>query len=374
MSAPFGFLSTGFNRKRLPDILAELEQGVENIFGNDVIQSDASVFGQFHGVYSAAIAEAWERLEELSWNLDPRTASGQGLDSIAWIMTGSGRLSGETDEQLRRRLGIDSSALSQAQNLTDDLILKLRLLNGVDVVTNYINETNQTDEYGLPPHSYAPVIAGNPDLTELADIIWKTHPVGITVHGSVPLQAIGADGRCHKVAYTPACKVYIAMRVFVCFRDSKCCTNYDLEEMRQALVDRGKSLIGKCPGFDIGEPVDRSKLFSALDQYTGVQITDIKLERRAKEFVTDIDCTPTDNLTYVTNDDGEAVLWAAENQCDDGSCQPEAWCDNFDKDNVCLGFNEYPDFDQVFIQFFTVDCDSCGKKEVVCEEPPVSAS
>lgn len=366
MSTPFGFLSTGFHRKRLPDILSELEQGVENIFGSDVIQSDSSVFGQFHGIYSGALAEVWEKLEELSWNQDPRTASGQGLDAIAWIMTGSGRLTDETDEQLRRRLGIDASALRQSQNLNDDLILRLRLLNGVDVVANYINETNEVDQFGLPPHSYAPVVAGEPDLNELAQTIWETHPVGITVHGSVPLQAIGADGRCHVVSYTPACKIYIAMRVFICFRNSKCCTNYDLEEMRQVLVERGKSLIGQCPGFDIGEPVDRSKLFSALDQYTGVQVTDIKLERRAMELVSDIECANTDELTYVTDNSGNSVLWATDQICEDGSCVGEVWCNHFDKDTICLGFNEYPDFDQAFIQFSTVECDSCGKKEVIC--------
>ena len=268
MSGPYGFLSTGFNRKRYPEILESLQDMAETVFGPDLIQTESTPMGQWHGIYAGALNEAWERLEELSWSFDPRQASGIWLERLAVIMTGQGRLDDESDEDLRKRLLSDSAALGRAQNLTDDLTFKLRSLPEVKLVAVWVNESNETDLFGLPPHSYAPIIVGNPNLQDVADTIWKTHPVGITIHGNNQLQATGADGRCHLIHYSPGCKIYIAVRVFLRFYDSRCCTNAEFESMRQRILAHAKSLIGKCPGFNIGEQINRYKLFEALSEFS----------------------------------------------------------------------------------------------------------
>jgi hypothetical protein len=50
----------------------------------------------------------------------------------------------------------------------------------------------------------------------------------------------------------------------------------------------------------------------------------------------------------------------------------EVWCSDFDKDTICLGFNDYPDFDQAFVQFFTVECGVCSADPFLSDrEPPI---
>lgn len=87
----FGLTPQGFNRKRLPDIVAEEENGLIAEFG-DINTTPQSVFGQFIGVISKTFTDIWEQLEAVYFSSYPNTAEGVSLDYVV-ALNGITRLS-----------------------------------------------------------------------------------------------------------------------------------------------------------------------------------------------------------------------------------------------------------------------------------------
>lgn len=57
MAIEYGLLPTGFRRKRLPEILRDLNERLSDKLGIKVQTTANSVIGQIHGVYAHALAE-----------------------------------------------------------------------------------------------------------------------------------------------------------------------------------------------------------------------------------------------------------------------------------------------------------------------------
>jgi len=90
----FGVLPTGFERKRLPDILEDLNAQLQQVFGSNINVSPESPEGQINGLLAESYANLWE-LIEFSYNaFDPSSATGETLSSLV-TLNGITRL-GET--------------------------------------------------------------------------------------------------------------------------------------------------------------------------------------------------------------------------------------------------------------------------------------
>lgn len=76
----FGLSSTGFVRKRLEDIKAELENAFVEKFGN-VRTDPESLNGQLIGIFADAIAKEDEQLENIYYAMYPNSAEGVALDN-----------------------------------------------------------------------------------------------------------------------------------------------------------------------------------------------------------------------------------------------------------------------------------------------------
>lgn len=88
----FGVLPTGFERKRLPDILDDLNSQLSQVFGNNINVSPESPEGQINGLLAESYANLWE-LIEFSYNaFDPSAATGETLSSLV-TLNGITRLS-----------------------------------------------------------------------------------------------------------------------------------------------------------------------------------------------------------------------------------------------------------------------------------------
>ncbi len=78
-----GLTAAGFERKRLPEIKAEIEAALKAQFGNDIDLRSESVFGQLVGVLALPISDLWEEAENIYLAFDPDYAEGVSLDSLA---------------------------------------------------------------------------------------------------------------------------------------------------------------------------------------------------------------------------------------------------------------------------------------------------
>jgi uncharacterized phage protein gp47/JayE len=83
-----GLTSTGITIKDVDEIIDDMASNqVANIDADINTEAD-SILGQLNGVYGAALAEAWELLEEIYQSAYPDTASGQSLSYVS-ALTGA---------------------------------------------------------------------------------------------------------------------------------------------------------------------------------------------------------------------------------------------------------------------------------------------
>ena len=81
----YGLSDTGFLRKRLPEILADKNTAVTDVFGPDINLTPQSPDGQINGVLSESDADLWE-LSEAAYNaFNPSAATGNALSALVQI-------------------------------------------------------------------------------------------------------------------------------------------------------------------------------------------------------------------------------------------------------------------------------------------------
>lgn len=81
----YGILPTGFSRKRLDQLLEELNAEVKTIFGENFNVSPESPDGQINGVISESNANLWELAEEAYNAFNPSAASGATLSNLVQL-------------------------------------------------------------------------------------------------------------------------------------------------------------------------------------------------------------------------------------------------------------------------------------------------
>ena len=79
----YGLTSTGFVRKPLEQILADIEARQRATIAEDIDQSTESILGQLNGIYAREIALAWEALEDVHDSYDPDKAEDTALVNLA---------------------------------------------------------------------------------------------------------------------------------------------------------------------------------------------------------------------------------------------------------------------------------------------------
>ncbi len=94
--AEYGLLSTGFRRKPLSVIDAELEAALRAISPNITLEAD-DPFAQAAKVMNGKHGELWELAEAVNASQDPNEAGGQSLDALG-ALTGTPRLADSTSK------------------------------------------------------------------------------------------------------------------------------------------------------------------------------------------------------------------------------------------------------------------------------------
>lgn len=210
----FGVLPTGFSRKPLAVILAELEVAAIGIFGPEVIQTPQSPLGQIHGLMADAIGQAWEMGEDTYQSYDPDQAEGVRLDILSRLRLLE-RAAGESDLDLRQAITNAGRARIDLQ----DLLRAVRGIDGVTYVQVFVNDGDMSDVNGLAAHSVSVAVLGGDDAEVAAAI--RTYVVpGIGTSGNVRVD-VNIEGVCRSMWMVRPTLVPVALEIQVIRRSDR---------------------------------------------------------------------------------------------------------------------------------------------------------
>lgn len=168
----------------------------------------------------------------------------------------------ETDEELRRRRM--NSVQQTSTSTLASIKASLYSLNGVYHVTYFENDTEQTDENGLPMKSFEFIVDGG-DNKEIAQTIFDTKPAGTRAFGNTLIQINDSENVPHQVGFTRVKNINIGMIIVVQTNTPQGDTWKN--KVRQALKEK----------FDntqtIGAPVKNYNYYVTLTQFK--EIVDI---------------------------------------------------------------------------------------------------
>jgi hypothetical protein len=210
----YGVIQSGFELKRLPEILADIEAANVATFGPGVVQTAASPLGQLNGLHADLAASLWELALSVYQALDPDQAEGVNLDRIAKLRLLS-RATGESDIDFRQaitnagRARIDMSDLSQA----------LSAISGVTWVQTYVNDGDVADADGISAHSVAVATLGGDD-DEIARTIRAYVVPGIGTYGNVTLETT-IEGFCRSIKIIRPTEIAVRIEVDVTARPDR---------------------------------------------------------------------------------------------------------------------------------------------------------
>lgn len=113
----YGLTRDGFRRKRLPEILSDINRRVSDRLGVEIETGSNSLFGQLHGVFAYEIADLWEQAENTYNAMYPNTATGVSLSNAAGL-AGISAISGTQSHLLATCYGTDGTVIPYGAQIT----------------------------------------------------------------------------------------------------------------------------------------------------------------------------------------------------------------------------------------------------------------
>lgn len=266
----YGVVPSGFELKRLPEIIADLQAANVATFGPGVIQTDQSPLGQLNGLHADLVASAWELALSVYQSLDPDQAEGARLDQIAKLRLLS-RADGESDIDLRLaitnsgRARIDMSDLSQA----------LSAIQGVTWAQTYVNDGDVADADGISAHSVAVAVLGGDD-DEIARTVRDYVVPGIGTYGNTILETT-IDGFCRSIKIVRPTVIPVEIEIDVNARaDRNGCPPPSALSIANGIATVLSGATRPRNGQDVTEYLVRQALES---QYPNIEVAEVRASR-----------------------------------------------------------------------------------------------
>lgn len=288
MPGPYGITATGFNRKRSDEVLTDLNTGVTGVFGVGTDLAPESPDGQFNGLMADEMAYLWELAEDVYHSRDVFQCEGTRLDDVMANLKYPLRNINESDADYIKRVFGTTAGLSNqdvqvgspsltSSNIQDDLELKLKDVTGVTNAIVYVNDENSVDPVtGLPPHSYSVLVEGGADQ-DVAQVIWSSHPGGITMVGSTTVEIISPSGRCRSVKFERPISVVMLVEYNVRIFKSQCgCRIPTADDIKQIALDGLTS--GSCP-VAIGDLILNSRVGGIVSSQPGIELCSSRIAK-----------------------------------------------------------------------------------------------
>jgi|ADGO01.1.fsa_nt_gi Uncharacterized homolog of phage Mu protein gp47 len=181
----------------------------------------------------------------------------------------------ESDSSLRvkRATAVGRPGNNQIDSMTGELFA----VEGVRRVRVYENDTNTTDVNGLPPHSIAPVIDGGEDADVAMAIYIKKNPGVFLYQAGTPVsvEVTSPTYSFNKQVINFSRPEYVDMVISITIKDDGSLPSDISGEIQDAFIDfvDGDLVPAeygfKVDGFDIGEDVPYSTLFTPINKVIG---------------------------------------------------------------------------------------------------------
>lgn len=297
----YGVTPTGFVRKPLPTLLAEIEALAATQFGPDVIQTSQSPLGQLNGMMADAIAQLWEFGEDVYQSYDPDQAEGARLEILGRLRL-LDRAFGETDAAYRNAITNAGRARVDLQ----DLLRAVRAIDGVTYAQVFINESNDTDDFTVPPGNVVVAVIGGDD-DEIGQAIRQYIVPGISTYGNTPVNTV-IDGLCRTFNLLRPAEIPVSLVISVNRNHDRLgCPAPDATAIKTALVQN----INLINGDDITYYRIRQVIESAFPQT--VEVVSVNGTRDNITFGPNVPVTygffelatiAVENITITVLDDG----------------------------------------------------------------------
>lgn len=227
----YGVQPTGFVRKPLPIIKAEMEIRNQTEFGSNVIQTPQSPLGQINGLLADYASKLWELAELVYQSSDPDQATGKRLEMLGRIRLLE-RASGETDASYRQAITNAGAARIDIQDITR----AVAEIDGVTFTHVFINDSSEYDENNQPPGSLAVAVTGGDDST-IARVVRSFTAPGIVLHGNTSTSSV-IDGYCRNTRIIRPVEIPVDLVLYVrLFSDNKNCPPPSFVTIAQAVKD-----------------------------------------------------------------------------------------------------------------------------------------
>lgn len=169
----------------------------------------------------------------------------------------------ETDEELRVRW--NDSKFLQAQNSVEAISSALSSVDDVSYVMVYENVSDTEDEFGVPAHSFMPVVYGGLS-SQIADAIWENKPIGIKSHGDTTVTITDSQGLTHDISYKVPTDVNIYVELTV--EDTGDIPGDVESQIQVAITSWAEALT-------IGDDVIYSRLYTPINTVSGFQVNSL---------------------------------------------------------------------------------------------------
>ena len=189
---------TGLHMPDYRDRLEALTEAYRAIFGVETELSEAVPDYQLLSVIARALDDLSRLVLEAYNSRNPLYARGQALDLLLPLY-GLRRREGETDAEARRRI---LSALAGNGNASaESICAEILRVPDVRQARVHVNDTDSTDEKGIPAHSICCVVeAGR--KADIAAAIFRKKAPGTGTYGTTSVSVTDGNGVSHTVRFS----------------------------------------------------------------------------------------------------------------------------------------------------------------------------
>lgn len=183
----------------------------------------------------------------------------------------------ETDQELRVRR--TRSVANPSQGMVESIFSSVADVDGTTNVIVLENDTGVVSPEGLPPHSTEVIVVGG-DNQEIAEAYFNSKSAGIQTYGSANIvSAIVQDfqGIDYTINFTRPTETNIYVEVELSTFDGF--PSDGVSQVKQAIVDYAQGIL-ECfegQGFNIGDDIVYTRLFSPINTVPGHQINSLTI-------------------------------------------------------------------------------------------------
>ncbi len=197
-----------------------------------------------------------------------------GWDTVTNPAVGTEGRDRETDGELRVRR--NKSTAASSQNQIEAIIGAVGNVAGVTNLTVLENDTDITDGDGVPSHSFEVIVVGGTNA-DVALAIWNNKPTGIQSFGTTESEVIlDSQSLPHSIDFTRPAAITIFVIANLTTRP-----DYPLDgddQIKQAIVDYADGTLVQGRGFDPGDDVIFTELYTPINVVPGHDIDSLFID------------------------------------------------------------------------------------------------